>query len=192
MRTLTAITWRKKDSLLAPHLAKRNRSSAFTLIELVVVLAVIGLIALLVFPKLGSLGLMDIRTEARRLEGITSLCFNLAVMEKNDYRLAIDLDHQCWWAEKRNGPEYQVATSDLLAKHCVGNGVTLEELEVLDRKQTRNGLEYIYFSPYGYVEPAKIFISNDSGSGYTLFTDPITGRMIVYPGQVEFKDEQKF
>jgi prepilin-type N-terminal cleavage/methylation domain-containing protein len=185
------MTWRKKDSRLAVISSKRGLSSAFTLIELVVVLAVIGLIALLVFPRLGSLGLSDIRTEARRLEGITSLCFNLAVMEKTNYRLAIDLDHQCWWAEKRNGQVYMLATSDLLARHCVAQNITVQELEVLDRKQAKTGLEYIYFSPYGYVEPARVFITNDSGSGYTLFTDPMTGRMIVDPGQVEFKDAQR-
>jgi len=192
MPTSTAATWRRKDSRRSVNSAKRSLSPAFTLIELVVVLAVIGLISLLVFPRLGSLGLSDIRTEARRLEGITMLCFNLAVMEKNNYRLAIDLDHQCWWAEKRNGPVYELATSDLLSRHCVAKDIMVEELEVLDRKQARTGLEYIYFSPYGYVEPAKVFITNDSGSGFTLFTDPITGRMIVYPGLVEFKDEKKF
>jgi Tfp pilus assembly protein FimT len=150
------------------------------------VLAIIGLIAVLVFPRFASLGMGELRSSARRIQGATQLCFNLAVMEKSNYRLAFDLDNQCWWAEKEVSGAFGASPLDLLSKVCLPDSVAIGELEALDRKQVSSGIEYIYFSTFGFVEPARIFVSNTAGDGFTLFTDPITGRVRVFDGRVEY------
>ncbi len=187
MRTLRAGTWKTSRS--------KRAGSGFTLIELMVVLFVIGLIATLVFPSFGSFELSRLKSEARRLQAATTLTYNLAVMEKANYRLAFDLDAQCWWAEKKQGPVYVPASNDLLLKHCLPESVWIEELEVMDRRLNRSGQEYVYFSPFGYSEPARIYLTNESGqvgSGYTLFIQSATGAIQVYEGRKEYHDlEQK-
>lgn len=178
-RILTARTWIKNP-------ASRPRPTGFSIIELLGVLAIIGLIAALVIPRLGSLGQADLRSSGRRIQGMVQLTFNLAVMEKADYRLVFDLDSQCVWAEKNISGAYQTSTLDLLSRYCLPDQVYIRELEVLDRKLVQTGTEYIYFGMDGFVEPARIFIGNESDDGFTLFTDPITGRIKVYDGRVEY------
>jgi len=170
---------------------ERARSPGFTIIELVVVLALVGLIAALVFPRLGLIGMGSVRTEARKLQGMVTLCFNLAVMEKVNYRIAFDLDNQCVWAEKREGMEYKDASTDLLRKHCLPESVLVRELEVPGRQLEGGGIEYIYFSPYGFVEPARIFVGNEANEGYSLFTDPVTGRTRVLEGPAGYQDLER-
>jgi len=184
MRTLTAAAWKKSP-------AERGLDPGFTLIELAVVLAIIGLIAALVFPRLGSLGSGSLRSAARRIEGSITLGYNLSIMEKTNYRIAFDLDQQCFRGEKKQGPEYVKTGTDLLGVYCLPDSVAIQELEVLDRQIAQGGSDYIYFSPYGYVEPARIYLVNDSGAAYSLFTDPVTGRVKVYEGKVEFRDLEK-
>ncbi len=169
----------------------RNRSAAFTLIEIMVVIAVMGLIAIVVYPSFGSLSVSRLKLEARRLQSEVQLTYNLATMEKANYRLAFDLESQCYRAERKQGDVYEAAKNELLLEHCLPDSVWIEELEILDRKLTRTGNEYIYFSPFGYSEPARIYVTNDatdSRSGYTLFTQPATGSVKVYEGLVSYKD----
>jgi len=152
---------------------------------------VIGLIAILVFPSFGSLELSRLKVQASRIQAGVHLAYNLSVMEKTNYRLAFDLDEQCWVAEKKEGPAYVPATNELLLKHCLPESVWIDELEVLDRELFRAGKEYVYFSPFGYSEPARIYITNEVNerdSGYTLFLQSATGEIKVYEGRVEYKD----
>lgn len=170
---------------------KSYRLAAFTLIEIMVVLLVIGLIATLVFPSFGNFELSRLKVQARRIQSAVYLTYNLSVMEKANYRLVFDLDKQCWYAEKKSGIEYVPASNELLLEHCLPDSVWIEELEVQDRELFKTGKEYIHFSPFGYSEPARIYItneSNDPGSGYTLFTEPMTGGVRVYEGRVQYKD----
>jgi prepilin-type N-terminal cleavage/methylation domain-containing protein len=178
-RMLTAPTWTKKPS------SGRLRAG-FSLIELLGVLVIIGLIASLVYPRLASLGLAELRSAGRRLQGMVQLSFNLAVMEKAPYRLAVDLDSQCFWAEKNINGEWVVTNLDLLGKVCLPDSVAIDEFEVLDRKLVRNGLEYVYFSDNGFVEPARFVLVNRDDAGFTLFTDPTTGRVKVFDGRVNY------
>ena len=110
-------------------------------------------------------------------------------MEKANYRIVFNMESQCFWGEKMVGSAYVGASTDLLSRYCLPNSVAVWELEVLDRKLERSGTEALYFSPFGYVEPGEdAVIANDSGGAYTLFTDPISGRIRVFEGRVTYKD----
>jgi len=163
----------------------------FTLIELAVVITIISLVALLIFPRLGSFGLGSLRAEARRIQSQVQFLFNLSVLEKGEYRMVFDLDEQCYWAEKKQDAEYTESNLTLLSKYCLPSTLVISELEVLGRKSTQYGTEYIYFSPFGYVEKTRIYLTNSSGEGFSLFTEPIIGQVNVYPGHYGFKDLER-
>ena len=168
-----------------------NKFSGFTLIELMIALMVIGLIATLVFPSFNSIELSRLKGEARRIQSAIEFTYDLSVMEKINYRLAFDLDKQCFSAERKEGEQYVPAKNELLIEHCLPDSVWIEELEILDRNLNRSGKEYIYFSPFGYSEPARIYLTNDTNDsrrGYTIFTQPATGQVKVYEGLVQYKD----
>ena len=69
--------------------------------------------------------------------------------------------------------------------------MTIQEFETPDRKIAGAGEDYLYFTPFGYVEPARIYITDTAGNGFTLFTVPMTGEVEIYAGRVEFKDYEK-
>ncbi len=165
--------------------------SGFTLLELIVVLAIIGMLSALIIPRLSSIGLAQLRSEARRIRSLIQACYDLSVLEKTNYRLAINLDEQCIEPQQRQADRYEPVQNPLLQRHCLAPEVTIQEFETPDRKIAGAGEDYLYFTPFGYVEPARIFITDTSGNSFTLFTQPLTGEVEIFAGRVEFKDYEE-
>ena len=174
----------------AQKLASKKRAG-FTLLELLVVLTIIGFLSLLIVPRLGSLGLAQLRSEARRLRAVIQAGYELSVVEKRGYRLALDLDEQCYWLEVQSEADYQPAENQLFSKHCLPESLSIREFEAPGRKLSGSGRDYIYFSPFGYVEPGRIYLADNSGNGFTLFTVPATGQVEILEGRWDFKDYEE-
>jgi hypothetical protein len=152
------------------------------------VIIMISLVAMVVMPAVGSFGMGTTRGEARNLDAAVQLAFNMAVVEKTNYRLAFNLDEQCYWAERKEGEVYAASKNQLFSKHCLPDSLSIQSVEALDRKPEKTGMEYIYFTPYGYVEPARIYLGKDDQNGFSIFTDPITGNTVVKEGAVGFQE----
>jgi type II secretion system protein H len=72
---------------------------AFTLLELIAVVLIIGLVAGLAVPNLGLLGEQRLRDEAQRLAAELELARQRSVMTGIRHRLVLDLDESLYWTE---------------------------------------------------------------------------------------------
>jgi prepilin-type N-terminal cleavage/methylation domain-containing protein len=81
---------------LQPELRRRG---AFTLIEMIAVVAIFALLAAFVAPNLGILSSRRLEQEAQRLSGQLELARQRTVVTGIPHRLAIDLDRGSYWLE---------------------------------------------------------------------------------------------
>ena len=71
----------------------------YTLIELMVVIAVVGLIAAAAVPALRGITGANARQAAGELSGSLRYLFDTAALRHQTCRMVLDMDHQEWWAE---------------------------------------------------------------------------------------------
>ncbi len=82
----------------------RRQAKGFTLIELLIVMSVVGLLAMLATPALGSLTGANARKAAGELAGRMRFMFDTAALRHSTCRIALDLDGRTWSAECSRGP----------------------------------------------------------------------------------------
>jgi general secretion pathway protein H len=78
---------------------RREASSGFTLIEVVIVMAIVGLIFSLGIQGFKSLNRSDLRSSASRLSGSMRFLFDRASTTGKVHRLVLDLEGARYWAE---------------------------------------------------------------------------------------------
>ena len=71
----------------------------FTLIEVLIVVAVVGVMALAAAPALDSFTGANARSAAGEIAGASRYLFDTAALRRQTCRLVVDIDHGEWWAE---------------------------------------------------------------------------------------------
>lgn len=157
-----------------------------------VVLLIIGIIAVVVIPRIATLGGVELNSTARSLVGTIRITYSTAVVKKKPYRLAFDLTQQAYWVEEKSGDEYIKPTDSLLGPRVIPETIYISQVAILDRDCVANCVEYLYFSPGGYVEEAAIQLATlDGEQVVSVFTLPMTGRAVIVPGNVSRADWEK-
>ncbi len=84
---------------MTPLIRSKN---AFSLVELLVVVALIGLITFMSLPSVTSMLQVSLGTATRELASVTKEAYNSALMTGKVYRLAYDIKESSFWVE--SGP----------------------------------------------------------------------------------------
>ena len=165
----------------------KNRS-AFTLIELIVVLFIVALFATLVIPRLGAfLSHGDTNKAIRQIRGLVRYLTGMAASTRTPYRLHYDLDEgRCWVSRQGVEGEFTEEQEILTRPLLLPKGVRFQDI-CTPRGVYKEGKAYTDFSPTGWVEDTLIHV--EGSSIVTLKLQPLTGEIKVYDGYITEEEE---
>jgi prepilin-type N-terminal cleavage/methylation domain-containing protein len=123
----------------------KNRS-AFTLIELVVVLFIVALFAALVIPRLGAfLSHGDTNKAIRQIRGLARYLTGMSASTRTPYRLHYDLDEErCWVSRSGVAGEFIEEQETLVRPLRLPNGVRFQEIST-PRGVSKEGVYTVVF-----------------------------------------------
>jgi len=132
---------------------KRNLSSAFTLIELMVVLSIISILLFLVTPKVIYTGNRDKAKDfARRMYNTLEYLNEKAILEKKVYIFSVDLDERRYFftVSEPDNPEGKVKDRYLVPV-SFPPGIKVNSVEIIPGGELFDGKADIVFTPRGLL-----------------------------------------
>ncbi len=162
------------------------KNRGFTLIELAVVLAVLGIMVTLVIPALGDLTGANLKRSARHLTGAIRFLRDEAEAKKTPLRLRFDVPNGRYWAEglrvlDDNTAEFVRLPSSISAEGSLAGETTFASVKPLSHPDE----PYILFTPDGWIEKTFIHLRDGGGRDYTLIVRPLTGDTKLVEGDVD-------
>ncbi len=182
--------------------------SGLTLLEILLVLALLGMLTTTVTPSLSRIFRANVSSSVRRFSGLIRFTYDQAVMTGRLHRIVLDLDNASWKVESADPGALPIDRTRL--------GLMAEGLREEDRQLTEPGFKpagkglvddiprgvkivevkswrigpdpvdkgtvSIYAFPNGYVDEATIVLSEadkENVSRYEISTLPLTGRVVV-------------
>ena len=162
-----------------------NKATGFTLVELAVVMALIGLFALLTIPLFGTVGTSKLDYAARRLSGTIKYLFNEAALTGREHRLVYNLDRDSYRARKVEADGEIVDLSDLGRETQLPGSVRFRDLQLPGRGTFTAGEVTVRIHPAGWVEETRIHLEEGPDKQLTLHITPLTGTGEMFEGYRE-------
>ena len=188
-----------------------SNSKGLTLIEIIVVMAIIAIFTVIALPRFQNKLSLHIKKHARMLSGTIRFLYTQAALKNVTYRLHYDFANQTYsvekssdkvrltsteesprtrWndEEKKTGPKF-IEDKELLKKPVqLQKRIKFKDIKTeLSKDPITEGHAYTHFFPSGYVEQTRIRLESESGDIYTIIVEPLTGRAKVYPYDIEAK-----
>lgn len=153
---------------------KNKRNKGFTLIELVLVISIMMVLALLAMPAFKKIYIdSKLKSSTQAVTWVLRYAYQAAISEGVRYRVSFNPYVGTYWLEKQ---EYGTGISNfnkintaLIKERNLPEGIAFKRTEPPD----------ITMSPAGLGESACIYLTNDSGSVYTIVFSGLTGQVTV-------------
>lgn len=158
-------------------------SAGFTLLELVVVITILGITALMVFPKLSAFGVAPGKAATRHLTRLIQHLAQESAATKKLYRLHYDLDNEAYSVKILQGREFIPVSDGLVAGRELPKGLFFEDVVTARHGKVMEGEVFTEFFPLG-VERTVIHLK-DGERMWTLMVNGLTGRVRVFDQYVE-------
>ena len=142
-------------------LVKAPRRGGFTLIELIVVMALLSLTLAIAMPRLQDFLLIDHAKKAGRwiILKVPSLK-DRAIREQKTYRMHVDIDADRIWISDETMNEEQLLDAARQGFELTGQ-LDVLDVEYPDADKVSSGLADIRFHPQGYSDRAIIHLKDD-------------------------------
>jgi prepilin-type N-terminal cleavage/methylation domain-containing protein len=180
---------RAKPALIAPSpRAVRAGAAGFTFLEIVLVLAIVGLLASLVVPRLGVLRGVALDSSARQLANRIRYLREEAALRGDWIRFSVDPVRGGYGAEvlvaTSSGSRFVDGEGPLFRWTELPQSVAIE-LGGPGVLRTANGLPAAVFAPDGYADPAVVQISDESGSAFSIVVEPAATQPRIVDGRID-------
>ena len=162
--------------------------NGFTFLEIVVVLFIIGLLLLLVYPKVQTLTENNLQTASRHLVGEIQYLYHVAMATRQVYRLSYDLrdnQYRVYVVDPHEGKILSV--SDAKREGSLPRGVAFQDVITQRQGKVTEGEAFTHFFPVGLAEKTIIHLTDKDRRAMTLDLNPLTGRVKLYEGYIEIK-----
>jgi general secretion pathway protein H len=156
------------------------------LLEIVVVLFVLGLILLLVYPKVETLTENGLRKASRNLVGVIQHLYYQSMATRQIHRLSYDIEESGYRVDVV-GPRGELSPPASPVDHRVPlpRDVRFQDVVTLRQGKVTEGEAMTQFYPAGLVEKTVIHLTDQDQHVLTLDINPLTGRVKVYDGYVK-------
>jgi prepilin-type N-terminal cleavage/methylation domain-containing protein len=152
--------------------AGRRFSPGFTLLELIVVMAVIGTVLVLTLPRLSLPGIHDdLEAVARQLIGAHHRLKTQAAAEQRRYTLHIDLDRQRMWISDTSMDENRLAGA-AEDGYDLPRSVRLDRLRTPGGEAVTSGTYGVQYFPDGHSFMVDVDLRDSDGRRLTLRIEP--------------------
>jgi general secretion pathway protein H len=162
-----------------------STESGFTLIELTLVIALLGLLLGLVVPRLPAIGENRLDATARRIAGTVRHLYNEAALSGLEHRLAFDLDNNSIGGRLLEGDGELTTVSGSGRDHTLSSSVDIIDVSVPGRNKVTSGQIFSRIDPVGWIDETVIHLKSDKRT-LTLHLQPLTGGTDIYEGYREF------
>ena len=158
----------------------RRRNLAFTLIEMVVVLVILGLAAGLIFPRLqsGALERGRLRGSVAAIATLSAYARDHAASTRRMHVLNLDIKTGEYWLSiaSQDDGHFTGTTDDALAGQ-LPNGIRFGKIEMPGHKASVEETRALRFSPEGWADPAIIRLVSEDGDEAAAVIAGLCGRV---------------
>jgi len=154
--------------------AHEQAPRAFTFIELIVVLVVLGISAAVAFPRLDRLLLREPEPwqSGRKLMRLAKHAHELAIATESAFLLHIDLETGQYWVVSKQGDS---TPGSAAGQRSLGGrlpeGVTITDVKLPGEDRSVEKVLTIEFSPEGWCDPAVLSLTSSDGQTVKLAID---------------------
>ena len=169
-------------------IATDNRKSGYTLLELIVVIAVIAISTILVLPRIPTtlLSGTSIEQEGNKLAQFIIDASYQAIRSPEQLQLVYSpTDNNISLLVSREQDDEETVES--LSNYQLPDSIIIKNIESYYRGILHTSRMPLFFHRNGYIEPAHIHLQAENGEELTLRLAPFLGTITLIPGYIELK-----
>lgn len=161
-------------------------NSGFTLIEIAVVLAIIGMVALLVMPRMPSSEQENLKMSARTLASSLRYVQERAATSRTNYYLSLSPGtDSAGFLEIGGDGSAKAPTDPLLQKPPVKKGIQIADVVIPRLGKMQDGQVRLDVGMGGLRDLVTIHLRSTDGNFWTVMAFPSGGKVKVYDGYQE-------